>query len=187
MNYSFYSLSDLIDTLGESSVGKYLSTYSDRFITDAEQFLHEKAIIMEKKALSRTYLAISSEGEILGFASVGIKCLKIASNNRLSKNTLKDLNIDSSTGVAQCYLLGQLSRSANSPSGFGKVILRHATERISVAMGAVGCRYVRLDCIPELIPYYESLGFKLIEEPKDGSLNKMLIKLGAEKLGPKAH
>ncbi len=131
---------------------------------------------MEKRDLCRTYLAISKGMDaIYGYVTVSIKCLKIPENNNLSSRTLRMMNIDGVTGVAQSYLIGQLSRSADSPEGFGKILIDIAFKQLSVSKQAVGCRLVRLDCLDKLVPYYEQYGFKLISSSVSSSLNQMLM------------
>ena len=84
------------------------------------------------------------------------------------------MNIEESTGVAQSYLLGQLSRSVKSEKGFGSFLMRVAIDNLKIANKAVGCRMVRLDCQDDLVPYYEQFGFRLVRKNDDGSLNQMI-------------
>ena len=78
-----------------------------------EAFLKEKAIDMEVRDLSRTYLAIAKDDvRILGYITLSIKCMRVPDENLLSGKTRKSMNIDSRTNIVQSYLIGQLSRSA---------------------------------------------------------------------------
>lgn len=139
-----------------------------------EAFLRHKAIEIELRDLCRTYLAVSDDMRILGFVSVGIKCLSVPERNQLSGKVLKSMNIEAGSGVAQSYLLGQLSRSEDSPKGLGRELLDVAFEKLDSAKRLVGCRMVRLDCHDELIPYYQAHGFRLITRNAEGTLNQMM-------------
>jgi len=143
---------------GEDTVKKTLKDYSAVLESDTEHFLHDKAIEMEKRALARTYLAMDEDDDIIGHVTIGIKCLKIENTDEIDRKTAHRMNIDERNMVAQCYLLGQLSRSAKAPKGFGKMLLEVAFGELRVAKEKVGCRTLRLDCHDEPIPYYENTG-----------------------------
>ena len=82
---------------------------------------------MECRDLSRTYLAISlDDGAILGYMTIGMKCMRVPEENMLSNTVLRQMNIDESTGVSQAYLFGQLARSKQSPEGFGDMLIDYA-------------------------------------------------------------
>lgn len=158
---------------GRDNAVSRISEY--RCIRDSatEAFLHEKAIEMESRNLSRTYLAILPDnGKVIGYITLSIKCMTVPKENLLSGKVLRNMNIESRTGIAQSYLLGQPSRSSDAPKGLGTLLL--AFDRLSVAKDAVGCKMVRLDCHDELIPYYTDHGFKLIRKNDDGTLNQMM-------------
>lgn len=117
---------------------------------------------MEKKNECRTYIAYDVEtSDIMGFFSLGFRCLDIPDDCGLSNTMLKKLN-RSDEGVAQAYLLGQLSR-AKRYKGFGKTLIDEALFRIKVAQDIVGCRVVRLDCVDELVGYYQEYGFHYVK------------------------
>ncbi len=175
-DFTIISLTDFLNNLGKESVSKILSTFESRKESDTENFLRTKAIEMELRDLSRTYLGLSSDGRtVLGYITIGIKSLRVPSENILSGKTLKNMNIDGETGIAQSYLIGQLSRCNKSPNGFGEILMDVAFKHLRTAKKNVGCRLVRLDCYQELIPYYQQYGFKVIVNSNNGSLNQMLM------------
>lgn len=175
-DYSFVSLSDLMVSFEEEKVRKALESFEPYKDGESVQFLREKAIPMEKRDLSRTYLALASDKKtILGFVTVGMKCLLIPKENLLTRSELKDMNIDSKSGVAQAYLFGQLARSKKAPNGFGIDLIDFALTIFRNSKKNVGCHMVRLDCTDELIDYYEKHGFRLIRKNEDGDLNQMMI------------
>lgn len=133
---------------------------------------------MEKRDLSRTYLAVSKKSsEILGYVTLGIKCIIIPKEKLLSNNYLKKMNVDKK-GIAQSYLLGQLARSKQSTAGFGDELIKFAIKKFQEAKKCVGCRMVRLDCMGDLVEYYQKRGFHRICENKSGDLNQMMILIG---------
>ena len=100
---------------------------------------------MEKRDLSRTYLAVSmDDNTILGFITIGMKCMRVPQENLLSKSVMRQMNIEENSGVAQAYLLGQLVRSKNTSSGFGDRLIDFAMEIFRESKRNVGCRIVRL-------------------------------------------
>ena len=173
--YSFIPLSKLLSLYGEEMVAEKLKSFIPHKDSSTGSFLREKAIMMEKKDLSRTFLAVSKSHHILGFVTLGMKCLTIPKDNLLSNNVMSDMNIDKKTGVAQSYLLGQLARSVDSPSGIGKNFLDYAISKFKASKENVGCRMVRLDCTDDLINYYTKNRFRPICKNSDGDLNQMMI------------
>ncbi len=95
-------------------------------------------------------------------------------DNILSNKMQKSMNIDSKTNIAQAYLIGQLSRSADAPKGLGQYLLEIAFQKLNVARDVVGCRLARVDCIDALVSYYEAQGFKRITKNADGDLNQLV-------------
>jgi len=174
-NHTIVPLSDLINIYGDN-LKNILIKFVPYSTNDASLFLTKQAVQMEKRDLSRTYLAFSDiDGSILGFVTIGLKCIRIPEENNLSRSLLKQCNIERSTGVAQAYLIGQLARSADSPKGFGERLMQYAIDKLRDAKGIVGCRMARLDCADELIGYYERYEFNQIRKDHHHGLNQMMI------------
>ncbi len=170
-------LSELIEKFGESSVKNLIQSYvsaHDSENPDVSIFLHEKAILMEKKDLSRTYIGLSKNNKVTGFVTLGIKCMTVPADSPLSNSTLKRMNIEKGNWVAQAFLLGQLSRSEDSIAGSGRELAAFAMDMLGEAKKIVGCRVVRLDCSDDLVEYYESLGFSFVGRNEDKDLNQMI-------------
>lgn len=169
------SLSEVLEIYGTEWTSEVLGTFRSVHDSATEAFLKEKAIDMEVRDLSRTYLAIAKDGvRILGYITLSIKCMRVPDENLPSGKTRKSMNIDSRTNIVQSYLIGQLSRSADAPKGLGGYLLDVAFEKLDQARGIVGCKVVRLDCHDELIDYYKAHGFRLITTNDDRSLNQMM-------------
>ena len=175
-NYVFVSLSTLIARYGLGKVQNSLNDFVPYPDDLTDQFIRIKAIAMERRDISRTYLAISkTDGLILGYVTIGMKCMRIPTENMLSNSILKQMNIEESTGVSQAYLFGQLARSKQSSEGFGDKLIDYALKLFREAKRMVGCRMVRLDCSDELVQYYEKHGFRLISKNQKKNLNQMMI------------
>ena len=176
VGYYMVSLTEFITTYGRDVASSFLRTFVPLNDTKTADYLHKEAIPMEMRDLSRTYLAVSIDGDsIFGYVTIGMKCIRIPRENILSGSLLRQCNIDGSTGVAQAYLLGQLARSIDSPKGFGKKIMEYAIERLREAKKIVGCRIARLDCSSDMVQYYENNGFKQIRRNDEGNLIQMII------------
>ena len=83
---------------------------------------------MEDRDLSRTYLAMDSNDEIMGFISLGIKCLSIPEKSLLSDRMIQDMFIYPKTGIVQAFLLPQIARSESSHHGFGIELINLAMD-----------------------------------------------------------
>ena len=156
--YKTASLRILMESMDESELQSYLDTFSCSRDSDREDFLHSKAVIFEKKSMARTYLAIIDD-MIAGYFTLSIRCLQVPDDQNISKSLSKRMNIDPDNNVAQCYLLGQLGKADYSYKGMGADLLEEAVAIVKQANELVGCRVIRLDCMDELIPYYEQHGF----------------------------
>lgn len=165
----------MIETFGIDEVIDTLSTFRSVRDSATESFLKEKAIDMEIRDVSRTYLAVSDEEmNILGYITISIKCLMVPNKNELTGKMRKSMNIDTKKNIVQSYLIGQLSRSADSPKGLGKDLLDMAFDILSQAKDLVGCRMVRLDCHDEMVGYYSDYGFRLITRNENRTINQMM-------------
>lgn len=180
MEYTIIALRRIISN-DTGNLQNLLDTYHDCAGSDQESFLKEKAVMMEKKNMCRTYLAIDNNGKIMGYFSIGLRCMKvpISDNDRMDFN--KKMNIDPESRVAQSYLIGQLSRSKYAPKGFGAKLINDAIERITMANEIVGCRLVRVDCVDRLVSYYSKYGFRAIKKNDDEDLNQMAYILRSSK------
>jgi len=153
-----------------------LSKFSCKRDADVESFLKEKAIIHEKKNVSRTYLIFSKElKELVAYFTVAISNMD-ASSLECSKGMEHNMNIKK--GFAQCYLLGQVGKCDKAPKGLGKFAIGHAVNRIMSANLNVGCRLMRVDCRNALRTYYEENGFTFARRNKDNDLMQMVRIIG---------
>ena len=174
VRYVIIALSRLLERNDRGAVSERLSSFRPYKDDSTAEFLTEHAIDMELNNLSRTYLAVSDDGVILGFVSVGIKCLKTGNLEGISDEIIGRINPDPRTGIIQAYLLGQLARSKDAPKGMGRELLDYAMAIFRRAKTLIGCDIVRLDCVDQMEPYYEKLKFRHFKKNKDNDLNQML-------------
>ena len=170
------SLNELLSTYPEKAVSGILSKFSCKRDYDVESFLKEKAILQEKKHISRTYLIFSADPiELMAYFTLAISNMDV-SGLQCSKNMERKMNINK--GSAQCYLLGQLGKCDKAPGGLGKFAVGHALSRIVAANLNVGCRLLRADCKDALKDYYEDKGFTLARRNRDNDLMQMIRIIG---------
>ena len=180
-DYRTATLTEIREILSDEQITDWLKDYRSAFDSDTETFLHEKALEMEKRDISRTYLAFNDKKEILGYFTLSMKCMSVSEESGISRETLQRMNIEKNSKVAQSYLLGQLSRSVIAPKGFGKILIESALKELLIARDKVGCRLLRLDCHDKLVPYYKKLGFRFINKNKNGTLNQMIVFIGGSR------
>ena len=77
MNYQVYSLRELMENVADVVVAEVLRRFTCTKNRDREVFLHEKAVMMEKKAMSRTYIALTDDNRVVGYFTVGMKCMGV--------------------------------------------------------------------------------------------------------------
>ena len=173
-DYVLLKLSSMITDYGEEILGRMFADYESVYKSSVDDFLSKNSIPMEKRGECRTYIAINpNDSKIIGFFSIGVRCLQIPDGCGLSKTMLRKLN-RSEDNVAQAYLLGQLSR-AEGYKGFGRILIDEALKKIKEAYEIVGCRLVRIDCTDRLIGYYEEHGFHYVKKNADKDLKQMLM------------
>lgn len=173
---AIYRLSAYVQKYGDEALRHAMEDFVPIHDSDTEAFLKTRAIEMETRQINRTFLAISKEDfSILGYFTIGIKCLRIPDDHELRGRRLRGISIDPKTKTAQAYLLGQLARSADAPDGLGSWLINEALEHVRAANSEVGCRMLRLDCVDALVPYYERNGFAVVSRSKNGeALNQMI-------------
>ena len=80
--FSVMPICELVDEYGKENVQALFSTYRAVYDSDTESFLRDKAIEMDERDLSRTYVAVrDNDMKVLGFVSLSIKCITIPEEN----------------------------------------------------------------------------------------------------------
>ena len=177
-SYDVTPLRILLSSYPEESVAEMLSGFSCKKDRDVELFLKEKAIVQEKKHISRTYLifAVGKRPKLMAYFTIAISNMDV-SDLQCEDKIRKKMNINK--GIAQNYLLGQLGKRDDAEKGLGEFAMAHALNRIKEANLNVGCRVLRVDCKPSLLRYYTDNGFIFARHNKDNDLMQMIRIIGA--------
>lgn len=176
MTEGLHRLSVLLEEYGDEKTLEIISSFSCSRDKDLESFLHKKAIPQDKKNISRTYVLIDDvDGMkiVIGYFTLALKCMTIHDGLALSNALKKRMNVNN--GVAQSYLIGQLSRADGCQKGKGRKMIEQAIQIFQKGKSLFGCCLVRLDCKDDLVSYYKDAGFECIGKNKEGNLNQMII------------
>jgi hypothetical protein len=162
-----------------------ISSFSCERNKDVESFLKEKAIVQEKKHISRTYLIFTNDraAELVAYFTVAISSMDVA-GLECSNELRKKMNINNN--LAQSYLIGQIGKRDGSQKGLGRSAMLCAIELIKGTNLKAGCRVIRLDCKPSLVRYYADNGFLVAGKSRDGSLHQMVRIISAGSAAPSA-
>ena len=138
-----------------------------------ESYLKEKAILHERKHISRTYLLFTDDNgpKPVAYFSIAVSCMEV-NDLECSNGLRKKLNINKD--IAQSYLIGQIGKCDGTEKGLGERAIEIAIDLIADVNSKVGCRVIRVDCKDVLIDYYRDNGFRLVRRNKDGDLNQMV-------------
>ena len=183
------ALKSLIERTEEDRnlLDQILSSFSCDEDEDIEYFLHKRAVEFELLSKSRTYLICDEKQfyeqnfcldqlKIYGYISLALKVLSVPEET--SNRARKELDGFSAKMNGEqisdfsCYLIGQLSRASNVPSGSidGARLIQFACDIIAASVQAVGGRYIMIECQEneKLITFYAQNNFKEIARIPDG-------------------
>lgn len=172
------TLGNLLRDHSESDVAKRLSTFTCTDDRDGEWFLHNLAIPMEKDDVTRTYLAIDDLDRIIGFFTVGLRCVNAPEDITVSEELVTELNIVRETGRAQMYLIGRPACSDGSGPELRSSILSDAIDVIDRVRQIVGCRLIGPYCTDSLDDSYRENGFTRIGRDATDDRNFMVAFIG---------
>lgn len=173
--FIFYPLEDLINKYSLNQVKKFLKTFKCSLNNDIENFLHNKAIIFEKKLRARTYLLLERKNKKLaGYFSIAISVLYA---NEIDENILLEIGDLPTPKDIPCLLIGQIAKSDEFKTvKLGEILMEYAIEQLEITNKIVGGRFILLDAInnEKIIKFYRDFGFFEIEKVDD---NKPSIKM----------
>lgn len=183
MSYQIVPLIDLIEEANteesKNILNEFLKSFSCTRNDDIQDFFLNKSIKYEKHHNAVTYIIINENSEIMAFFSLALKNLIINPQpDELSKNLIKKLkgyggqNSNEIPGI----LIGQLARNDkfSKVDITGKEILNFTINKIYEIQRKIGGRFILLDCISEIQPFYEEFDF--VKVAKKNNLNR-LVKL----------
>ena len=181
--YEITALSEFLSKHPQDHVSKTLSSFSCNRDKDVESFLKEKAIVQERKHISRTYLIFTAGpgSELVAYFTIAINSMDVT-DLECSNELRKKMNIN--RGLAQSYLIGQIGKRDGSERGLGKLAILHAIGLLRGVNLKVGCRVIRVDCKPSLVKYYADNGFIHVGRNKDGDLDQMIQIIDARTAAP---
>ncbi len=170
--YNIVSLRDLLET--DYDVNEILSKFYCTYDEDVSVFLKEKAVVQEKRHISRTYLIFDNDGKMAAYCTIAVSSIK-ADNLQCPNNLKRKLNI-SKDNIIQSYLIGQIGRTEDSQKGLGKWVLKKAVDLILQINSAIGCRVIRIDCKDKekLLDYYIGEGFQAVGKNRSNDLHQMI-------------
>jgi hypothetical protein len=154
------SLKDLLEQVqDDDKVSTFLSSFKCSKNKDLESFLtsKKKAIYLEHKGITRTYLYLEStenKTNIIAYFTITIKVLE---TKGLSKTLIKKLDgIDKNRNLIPCYLIAQLGKNNLCQHKIGQVLLDTTIETIRNSHDIVGGRFIILDSvnIDKVIQFY---------------------------------
>lgn len=149
-NLDFIPLGDLIQEVGDDKITDILNTFNCSKNEDLQDFLHnpEKAIKLEKKHITRTYLYLEiNDGNIKVSAYFSIS-LKILETDGLSGTLIKRLDgIDKRRDAIPCFLIAQLGKNTSCDHKIGQFLLDDAIDTIKDTNKIIGGRFIILDAV----------------------------------------
>jgi len=168
MRYKFFSLNELLEFSSKSQIKKLVKTFKCQKNADLELFLHQKAIIFEKKGRSRTYLYIDTKAKkIIAYFTISISSLNIENFSTKTISYLYGQN-NVSSKCLPCYLIGQLGKSDNCNLKIGNQLLKKSITIIIKGHNILNGRFILLDSLnnDKIIKFYQNNGFIPIENVK---------------------
>lgn len=153
---------------------KELSYFSCQRNQDIEDYLKdpEKAIRLEDKNISRTYLLFDNHNfKIAAYFSI---CLKVFETSGISKSEVKRIHgLKRNAQTIPIYLIGQLGKNDLFKDKIkGSELLDFAENRILKAKQIVGGRNILVECKdePKLKQFYITHGYKELQVSPDNGL-----------------
>ena len=152
------------DPKTEASLAEALSHFSCQKDLEIENFLKHQALIFERRGLCRTYIDVNpkplfEENKVIidGFFSLALCNLEFGKD---SSRSFRNRIADTDSFISPAYLIGQFARDDHTSKGYGKTLLTQALRKVREAKDIVGGKILVLDCRPDLVPYYQTFGFK---------------------------
>lgn len=165
----------LVETLGEDTANRILSSFSCPLNSDVEFFLKNKAVSFSMQGWARTHLVFASyksEWVLVGYFALSNKYITISSkvfgtkSNSLRKRIAKFATFDNDlkSYILSAPLIAQLGK--NYANGYNKLItgdelLQEACDKISRVQFDLGGKFTYVECEEKdvLISFYTSNGF----------------------------
>lgn len=172
MSYKVIKLKDIYTSIGEKKTKEFLKTFECALNKDVEYFIREKAIEFVKQGFAETFIVMSEYKQkdvMVGYFATTNKAINIKSLTLSKSKKKRILKYAQYDNVFKTYkialpLIGQIGK--NYANGYdklitGEVLLKLACDKIKIAQGILGGRFVYLECEDkkELKEFYEKNGF----------------------------
>lgn len=164
-------LRSLMDSWASSDLDAFLDSFSCSRDSDLETFLKTKAVVFEKMDRSRTYLFLD-EGRIAGYVSLSTTVLDLSRCTKLSNKLINKLHL--SNGVTAAFLIGQLGKADHIEDKLGVKMIDFAKSLFDKTRSISGGRIICVDCKEQLVHYYESLNFRVINKDEETDLYRLI-------------
>ena len=163
LEFQVIPLSRLMSDHSMETVTKMLNGYRSGYAMSFGPRLRDDAVRCEKDGTYRTFLAVSRDGDILGYYMLGLGHMVIPEGNALPPFAHRALGLKGSHGISSMMMLAQLSHSMRATSVFIPVLMALANRYVSSTKGIIGPKFVMLECDDEDILCHERRGFRVIE------------------------
>ena len=167
------SYQQMVDTFGKRVFKQMRASFFCKRNADVENFIHNECSKYEKDSNTRNYFIFDSlRLEIAAFFSISLHSIILGDlMSNLDETTMYILRGYGKRDARSvgCYLIGQIARndSYEHEAISGNEILTFAKERLIETKKVIGGRFVAIDCMKELIPFYERNGFVPVNQHKD--------------------
>lgn len=164
-------LKSLMDSWTSSDLDAFLNSFSCSRDSDLEIFLRTKAVTFEKMDRSRTYLFIN-EYQIAGYVSLSTTVLDLSRCTEISNKLIRKLHL--MNGVTTAFLIGQLGKADHIEDKLGVKMIDFAKSLFDQTRSISGGRIICVDCKEQLVHYYESLSFRVINKDEGTGLYRLI-------------
>lgn len=167
------SYSQMAEAFGKHVFQQMRASFFCKRNSDVENFIHKEGSKYEKSFNTRNYYIYDSQNDrIAAFFTLSLHSIILGDFlSSLDENTMAVLRGYGKRDARSvgCYLIGQLARNDSYENGdiSGDEILAFAKEKLIEAKKIVGGRFVAIDCVEELIPFYERNGFVTVNQHAD--------------------
>ena len=158
---------------GSSKFRKLRASFSCSRNADVEHFIHTECSKYEKDFNTRNYIFLDTEtAKIAAFFTLSLHSIilgDLVSNvDESIMSVLRGYGKRDARSVG-CYLIGQFARddSYTSYDISGTDMFSETKILLELARSIVGGRFVAIDCVKELIPFYEKNGFVTVNQHSD--------------------
>ncbi len=139
--------------------------------SDENDFLHNTVFTHEDSRKSVTYLMLK-DNQIMAYFSLAIQMIELegVSKNQIKKVTQGASPMQNTDGEKfySSYLVGHFSKNdTNESEHFGDDMFEAVYRVLNQSQELVGGAIVYLDCLDELITYYEKYGFKILVQSRE--------------------